>query len=242
MIVKRILIVESDRCAAAEIAELLGGLPAELYFAGSRSEAVELSLRARFSLCLISHGLSDGSGLPLLREVFGPAEKTQGLLLSRQPDLWVIQQALEAGYSAVLGKPPDTAQLAEVLRGLFGDASGCVESPPAPRISQPAGPADLPELSEIASLSNSDIRQRLSTEELIGIIRAVEYPFAGKERLEYFDRDTLERVVCLVRRWSQQRLERLRQERLERVQVDQEGRLAGVANGDFTMQGLAAAG
>ena len=36
--------------------------------------------------------------------------------------------------------------------------------------------------------------------------RSVDYPFAGKERLEYFDRDTLERVVCLVRRWSQQRL------------------------------------
>jgi hypothetical protein len=46
----------------------------------------------------------------------------------------------------------------------------------------------------------------LSNFDLMRIIRAVDYPFAGKERLEYFDRDTLERVVCLVRRWSQQRL------------------------------------
>jgi hypothetical protein len=41
------------------------------------------------------------------------------------------------------------------------------------------------------------------------VIRSVEYPFAGKDRLEYFDRDTLERVVCLVRRWSCNRLGKL---------------------------------
>jgi hypothetical protein len=57
-------------------------------------------------------------------------------------------------------------------------------------------------LEYISNLSNDHIQYSLNPQELIAIIRSVDYPFAGKERLEYFDRDTLERVVCLVRRWS----------------------------------------
>jgi len=61
-------------------------------------------------------------------------------------------------------------------------------------------------LETISTLSDDQIRQAMSVEELIAVIRSVDYPFAGKDRLEYFDRDTLERVVCLVRRWSCMRL------------------------------------
>jgi hypothetical protein len=46
----------------------------------------------------------------------------------------------------------------------------------------------------------------MTKDDLIQMIRTVDYPFAGKERLEFFDRDTLERVVCLVRRWSRKQL------------------------------------
>ncbi len=58
------------------------------------------------------------------------------------------------------------------------------------------------DLHTISDLSNDEIRESMSADELIAVIRSVEYPFAGKERLEFFDRDTLERVVCLVRRWT----------------------------------------
>ena len=64
--------------------------------------------------------------------------------------------------------------------------------------------SDRPErfdLHTIASLSNDEIRGSMTRDELIDVIRSVDYPFAGKDRLEFFDRDTLERVVCLVRRW-----------------------------------------
>ena len=63
-------------------------------------------------------------------------------------------------------------------------------------------------LDDVASLSLEDVSSRLSTPQLIRIIRSVEYHFTGKERLEYFDRDTLERVVLLIRRWSRLRLAR----------------------------------
>jgi hypothetical protein len=66
-----------------------------------------------------------------------------------------------------------------------------------------SGPSDL---EAISTLTDDQIRHSMTPEELIAVIRSVEYPFAGKDRLEYFDRDTLERVVCLVRRWSCHRL------------------------------------
>ena len=58
------------------------------------------------------------------------------------------------------------------------------------------------DLQTISELSNDEIRGSMTKDELIQTIRSVDYPFAGKERLEFFDRDTLERVVCLIRRWS----------------------------------------
>jgi hypothetical protein len=74
------------------------------------------------------------------------------------------------------------------------------------------GPSTEPEttrsfdLETISTLTDEQIYRSMSDADLISVIRSVEYPFAGKERLEYFDRDTLERVVCLVRRWSCLRL------------------------------------
>jgi hypothetical protein len=65
------------------------------------------------------------------------------------------------------------------------------------------------DLEGISVLTDEEIRRGMSDADLIAVIRSVEYPFAGKERLEYFDRDTLERVVCLVRRWTCHRLGKL---------------------------------
>jgi hypothetical protein len=174
----------------------------------------------------------------LFPDVFGVADRATGVLLSQHPDLWVIQQALEAGYAAVLGKPPDRQQLADVLRRVFGNVTESWQ-PGCSRLGESSSvQCDLPGLAEIAGLSNADIRERLSRAELIGIIRAVEYPFAGKERLEYFDRDTLERVVCLVRRWSQQRLERLRSAR----ESDEDSEPSVSMREELAWQGLAVAG
>lgn len=65
------------------------------------------------------------------------------------------------------------------------------------------------DIAAISLLTDDQIHHSMTTNELVAVIRSVDYPFAGKERLEYFDRDTLERVVCLVRRWSCLRLGKL---------------------------------
>jgi hypothetical protein len=75
----------------------------------------------------------------------------------------------------------------------------------------PSQPVSAPsfDIETISTLSDDQIHHSMTADELIAVIRSVEYPFAGKDRLEYFDRDTLERVVCLVRRWSCHRLGKL---------------------------------
>ena len=203
-----VLIVDSDRGSVRRLTELMSDLPLEVSIASSKGEAIEMSLQSRFDLCLISHGLVDGNGLSLFAESLNKRSGTTGVLLSRQADLRVVVEALDAGFSHVVDQPIETDQIRLILARLFPElkmicsASGC--SCERSNLMQCEG--EVPDLKSIASLSMSAIRFSMSTADLIRIIRSVDYPFAGKERLEYFDRDTLERVVCLVRRWSQQRL------------------------------------
>jgi hypothetical protein len=91
---------------------------------------------------------------------------------------------------------------------IFGEIAMSAE-PAVDSEALPVAPAGRPSrfnLGSIAKLANDQIHGALSNAELIEIIRSVDYPFAGKDRLEYFDRDTLARVVCLVRRWSCQQI------------------------------------
>ncbi len=206
MSLRRILIVDSDHATIRRLCALLRPLPAEIMVAGSRSDAMELCLRSPFSLCLIAHGLIDGNGLPLLKEVVWGRGAVVGVLMSRHADLRVIQQALDSGYSHVVQQPLDLRQLKPPLQRVFGSEVECLSFEQESGCPCTNTNSDLPDLRSIASLSLAQIRHGLSVADLIRVIRSVDYPFSGKERLEYFDRDTLERVVCLVRRWSQQRL------------------------------------
>ncbi|MCA9055120.1 MAG: hypothetical protein KDA75_14865, partial [Planctomycetaceae bacterium] len=90
----------------------------------------------------------------------------------------------------------------------FNQLLPIVEAPLAVAIGITDLECEMSEFDEtaIAELTSEEIRYKLSREELVDIIRGVDYPFAGKERLQFFDRDTLERVVHLVRRWCQSRV------------------------------------
>lgn len=205
-----LLIVESDAGVVRRLYALLSSLPVRIVIAGTRADAVEAGLSRTFDLCFIAHGLVDGNGLSLLREALWGRGAVVGVLMSRHADLRVVQQAIDFGYSGVMQDPPDLRQLRPLLRRVYGELADSL-SFECPEIARSiAAKADafkeLPDLRSISELTLTQIRSVLSNVDLMRIIRAVDYPFAGKERLEYFDRDTLERVVCLVRRWSQQRL------------------------------------
>lgn len=127
---------------------------------------------------------------------------TRGFASGAAGDRFRIQRR-DTGSS---GSAATATAVASGFRGL-ADSLGSEHPEIARSIAARTDPAgELPDLRTIAGLTLTQIRSVLSNFDLMRIIRAVDYPFAGKERLEYFDRDTLERVVCLVRRWSQQRL------------------------------------
>lgn len=205
-----ILIVDSDRDCIAQLIDILNPLPLTVITAYDQLHAYEISLQNQIDLCLISHGLADGNGVKLFSRLRQTRRGLHGVLLARHVDLRVIYDAMGAGFCHVLLKPIDAEQFCRVLSENFSNLPQDINLPEIQALKEFAMPLTQPDLAAIAALTTHDIRSRLTTSELIAIIRSVDYPFAGKERLEYFDRDTLERVVCLVRRWSQQRLDLLR--------------------------------
>lgn len=205
-----ILIVDSDRDCVARLVDLLTPLPFTVVVAFDQLHAYEISLQNTIDLYLIAHGLSDGNGIKLFARLLQTQHGLTGVLLARHVDLRVIYEAIGAGFQHVLPKPIDADQFFTVLSETFGQIPENSTVSELQAIKEYTMNLPQPDLEAIAMLTSQDIRERMTTPELIAVIRSVDYPFAGKERLEYFDRDTLERVVCLVRRWSQQRLEWLR--------------------------------
>lgn len=205
-----VLLVDSDASSVQRLRSIFSSLPFTLIVATSRREALVTGLQQRFSLALIAHGLSDGSGADLLQKLSVPGKQLTGVLLSYHANLTVIQQAFSHGFHSVLQQPVSAIQILELLK-LQPQLSEHTDNAAPPDDIIPfaiAGAEDTMHLDDVASLSLEDVSSRLSTPQLIRIIRSVEYHFTGKERLEYFDRDTLERVVLLIRRWSRLRLAR----------------------------------
>lgn len=200
-----VLIVDSDRTTVRQLVALLSPLPLQLSLAFNKADAIESLLRDKVDLCVVAHGLADGNGLELFRDSLCKRSVSTAVLLSRHADLNVVLTAVDAGFSFVISTPVDVGQIRPILHRVFPALTACSQLQEMSERSS-AMAVELPDLRYIATLSMSQIRVSLTEDDLIRIIRSVDYPFAGKERLEYFDRDTLERVVCLVRRWSQQRI------------------------------------
>ncbi len=205
MAVGNLLIVDSDRATVRQLVSMLSPLPLDLSVAFNKADALETLLRGCVDLCIVGHGLADGNGLELFRDSICRRSVSNAVLLSRHADLNVVISAVDAGFSFVIGTPIDVGQLRPILQHVFPALATCSQLQDLSERSCSMA-VELPDLRYIANLTFAQIRSGLADADLIRIIRSVDYPFAGKERLEFFDRDTLERVVCLVRRWSQNRI------------------------------------
>jgi len=200
----RILIVDSDLNVCTSVSRTLSGLGYGLDVAYDSEEARGLARRNRYSVGLFGESLTDGDGIALFRELCPEQKGMLGVLVSSVPNLPTVARAIGAGMSRVAPVPIDFHDLVSFLTTI----------PAGPESTKPQKSATMTSptcaFSEdaIAELTPGDISQRLTLSELIEVIRSVEYPFAGKDRLEFFDRDTLERVVHLVRRWCRNRLHR----------------------------------
>jgi ActR/RegA family two-component response regulator len=200
---RRILIVESDLAASGAISRTLAGLGYGLDIAYDADQARSLARQNRYAITLIDERLSDGDGVKLYEDLHRVQQDMAGVLVSAVANLYTVAKAIGAGMARVLSKPVDFQELLAFIDGQSGPTPRSEE----PRLMNSTCDVDVRE-EAIAELSPRDISQRLTDADLIQIIRTVDYPFVGKDRLEYFDRDTLERVVHLVRRWCRNRLQR----------------------------------
>lgn len=184
----RILLIGSESPTSQSLSRTLGGLGFGVDTAPDGPRGLSLAQRRRYSHVVIDHELSDA--FSLFRQLQQFQQGAVGVLVTAVANINTVFAAVEAGMRRVLAKPVDYDQLLPMLDASLGEVKSSFSE------------------AEIAALSLADIHENLSVDELINVIRSVDYPFAGKHRLEYFDRDTLERVVHLVSRWCRQRQRR----------------------------------
>jgi DNA-binding NtrC family response regulator len=193
---RNILIVDANAEAAGGLSRTLAALGYHVEVARSAAAALQLVRSTHFDVGIFSEWLPDGDGAALFQRVAAIQSSLKGVLLAAVGNLTVVWSAVSAGMQRVLIRPVDVAELLPI-----------VEAPQEPKESQMSSVSPSQAFDEltIGRLTSDEIRHRLSREELITVIQSVDYPFAGKDRLPNFDRDTLERVVHLVRRWCQAR-------------------------------------
>jgi DNA-binding NtrC family response regulator len=190
-----ILLVEGNLESARRLTAALGALGYHVEVAPNGATALQLARGGRFDIGIFSDSLPDGEGVSFFERVAALQRGMRGVLMTAVGNLTTVWKAVSAGMQRVVMLPVDVELLLNV-----------VESEAAADDAEDAEPVPLRfDEAEIASLRSEDIRHQLSDQELAAIIRSVEYPFAGKDRLEFFDRDTLERVAHMVRRWCQSR-------------------------------------
>jgi CheY-like chemotaxis protein len=200
----RILVVDSDLNVCTSVSRTLIGLGYGLDVAYDADEARGLAQRHRYAVGLFGECLTDGDGIKLFSELCPRQQGMLGVLVASVANLPTVARAIGAGMSRVAPVPIDLNDLVQFLASIPA-AAGTAHA----RLTAAADPCGSAYSEDfIAELTPGDISQRMTLPELINVIRSVEYPFAGKDRLEFFDRDTLERVVHLVRRWCRNRSHR----------------------------------
>ncbi len=197
MPLRPILIVDHDRTSASRIVSTLAALGYHVELAVTSTTALKQARQHDYSLAIVSESLPDGRGVLLFRKMRQLRSGIRGILLTTVGNLATVCDALTAGMHRVLMRPVDFEELLPAVEHVRLTQPPLAGSPPQTSVSRSP---DF-DVASIASLSSATITDSLSRAELIGIVRSVDYPFAGKERLEGFDRDTLVRLAFLVRRW-----------------------------------------
>jgi ActR/RegA family two-component response regulator len=190
---RRLLLVDQDPNQCRRLAQVLSGLGFSLDVTDSAKEARVLNEQQRYSWSVIGTPADSNDSVALFTQLRERQTRLRGLIVANDADVGVKTAAEEAGLD-IISRPINVNVLVPWLSdGGSSGASTTID----------LGMTDSSRVDErlVARLPEGTIRQGLSDQQLIRIIRGVEYPFAGKDRLEMFDRDTLVRVVLLIKRW-----------------------------------------
>lgn len=193
---RRLLLIDNDQNDCRRLVGVLSGLGFSLDVTYSAKEARVLNEQQRYSWSVIGTPADGADSVALFTQLRERQTRLRGLLIANDPDTGIKTAAEEAGLD-IISRPIDVNVLIPWLSN-----GGCGESTTVELGSEASSRVDE---RTIARLPESTIRKRLTDEQLIKIIRGVDYPFAGKDRLEMFDRDTIVRVVLLIRRWCRSR-------------------------------------
>jgi DNA-binding NtrC family response regulator len=191
---RRLLLIDGNRADCGRLIPVLTGLGYALDVTGDANEARMLNERQHYAWSVIGSPLNGVDGVELFTEIREHQQRIRGLLVANRPYGPLQTAARKAGLD-VISRPIDIHILIPWLSRCEGEAEGFSDGQGAP--------IRRKRLDEefVGSLDEDIVRRKLSNAELIQIIRDIDYPFAGKERLEMFDRDTLTRVVLLIQRW-----------------------------------------
>lgn len=192
---RRLLLIDSDQNDCGRLLRVLSGLGFSLDVTYSAKEARVLNEQQRYSWSVIGTPSDGADSVALFTQLRERQTRLRGLIVADETDNGIRTAAEEAGLETI-SRPIDVNVLIPWL------SSGTGESTTVELGAEESLPVDE---RIVARLPESTIRNRLSDEQLIKIIRGVDYPFAGKDRLEMFDRDTLVRVVLLIKRWCRSR-------------------------------------
>jgi PleD family two-component response regulator len=193
---RRLLVIDHDQNQCRRLHQVLTGLGFSLDVTCSAKEARVLNEQQRYSWSVIGTPADEGDSVALFTQLRERQTSLRGLLVANDPDHGVKTAAEVAGLD-IISRPVDVSVLIPWLSTGGTGASTTID----------LGPELMLQVDEaiVARLPEGTIRDRLSRDQLIRIIRGVDYPFAGKDRLEMFDHDTLVRVVLLIRRWCRSR-------------------------------------
>ena len=189
---RRILLIDSNQTDCGRLVRVLSGLGFGLDVTYTAKEARVLNEHQRYSWSVIGTPSDGADSVALFTQLRERQTSLRGLLVADELDTGVKTAAEEAGLD-VISRPIDINVLIPWL-----SSGGCGESTTVELAAE-----EFTKVNErsVLRMTERTIRERLTEAQLIKIIRGVDYPFAGKDRLEMFDRDTLVRVVLLVKRW-----------------------------------------
>ena len=117
-----LLVVEDHPKAVVEITNSLKSMGAEVESCSTYAEGLELVKRRPFDAAVVDHGLPDGTGLELIREI-NDVRPYCGLVMYTVYDDYSIQNALRALGAVHLLKPASRAGLGEAVKGVVKQIS-----------------------------------------------------------------------------------------------------------------------
>lgn len=196
MFCEPVLIVGDRPAVVLRIQSILQSFGLGTRIASSGAEAQALCAQQRFSHSFITETLPDTDGVSLFTSIKSLQAGLNGVLVSTIANLNTVWNAIGAGMQRVVAEPID---LMEVVLAMESETADAITATDDETIS-------YDDVRSIACLTSEEIRFELTNRDMVRMIRSVDYPFAGKDRLEFYDRDTLERLAHLVRSWCQERV------------------------------------